>query len=266
MDVAAAIWDDLPFWQSVERTNMSINALLDQYMDPLLRGRRTACRDLVKSALDNGVQPRALYSSLIFPAMERVDQMYREDRINRAAEHMATRINRTVADHLQSRLYRQNTINKRILITCANDEPEELSAQMVADLFEADGWEVYFVGGGVPRDEVTELAGQLQPQVLLIFGSKPTDAPAIRELIDYLREINACPGINIMVSGGVFNRAHGLWREVKADLFAETAIEALELAAMAEPRQSEIKTEGAPKKRRRRRRPPLLAQIDTASA
>jgi methanogenic corrinoid protein MtbC1 len=231
-------------------------------MEPLLRGRRTICRSMVASALEGGAAPRALYSDLIFPAMQRVEQLYREDRINRAAEHMATRIIRTVADHIQARLPRKESIDKRILITCANDEPEELSAQMVADLFESDGWEVYFLGGGVPRDEVADLVGQLQPHVLLVFGSKPSDAPAVRELIDYVREIDACPGLNIMVSGGVFNRASGLWREVKADLFAETAIEALQLAAMAEPRQPEEKCPDSPKKRRRRRRPPLLVQVE----
>ena len=88
------------------------------------------------------------------------------------------------------------------------------------------------------------------------------DAPAVRRLIDYIREISACPTMNIMVSGGVFNRAAGLWREVKADLFAETATEALELARSANPRQPELRLPGAPKKRRRRRRPPLLAQLD----
>jgi len=244
---------------------MAFPQLFDQYMDPLLRGRRNVCRGLVQSALESGVQPEALYSDLIWPAMERVDQLYREDRINRAAEHMAVRINRTVADHIQSRLNRKAETGRRIVITCAHDEPEEFSAQMVADLFEADGWEVYFLGGGVPRDEVNELVGQLQPHMLLIFGSKPSDAPAVRDLIDYVREVNACPGLNIMVSGGVFNRAAGLWREVKADLFAETAGEALELAAESEPRESEIKSPGAPKKRRRRRRPPLLTEMEASA-
>jgi methanogenic corrinoid protein MtbC1 len=197
--------------------------------------------------------------------MERVDQLYREDRINRASEHMAVRINRTVADHIQTRLSRKAPLDRRIIITCAHDEPEEFSAQMVADLFEADGWEVFFLGGGIPRDEVGELVGQLQPHMLLIFGSKPSDAPQVRDLIDYVREINSCPGLNIMVSGGVFNRASGLWREVKADLFAETAGEALEMAADAEPRETELRDPEAPKKRRRRRRPPLLVEMEAAS-
>jgi hypothetical protein len=81
-------------------------------------------------------------------------------------------------------------------------------------------------------------------------------------LVDEIRSISACPTMNIMVSGGVFNRAEGLWREVKADIRAETAVEALDLANRALPRAGEAPLPGAPKKRRRRRRPPLLVTPD----
>src|SRR5207302_493069 len=120
---------------------------------------------------------------LIWPAMEEIDRLYREDLINIAVEHMATRINRVLADQLQAYLPRGEVNGRSILIACADDEPEELGAQMCADLFEADGWNVYFVGGGVPHDEILALVGQLRPSLLLIFGSKPTDAPRARELV-----------------------------------------------------------------------------------
>jgi len=236
--------------------------LLRMYLDPLLRGERQTCRKLIMNELEKGAPARKLYHELVWPAMEHVDRLYREDRINIASEHMATRINRCIAEHLQVRLDRRTPLNKRIVIACASGEPEEFIAQMCADLFEADGWNVYLVGGGVPQDEIGAVIGQLQPELLLIAGSKPSDAPHVRQLIDYLREINACPAMNIMVSGGVFNRASGLWKEVKADLYAETASEALDLAQQVEPRKPESRSLWAPKKRRRRRRPPLLAQME----
>lgn len=236
--------------------------LLTNYLDPLLRGERRKCRDLVVSAIAEGRRPWELYDEVLWPAMKRVDEMYRRDQINVMEEHMATRINRTVADHLQSRMERGPSLGKRIVIACASGEAEELSAQMCADLFEAQGWDVYLLGGGVPQDEVGSLVGKLQPTILLIVGSRAADAPLVRELIEYIREIGACPTMNIMVSGGVFNRADGLWKEVRADLFSETATEALEVAGSADPRVPEIRVPGAPKKRRRRRRPPLLAQLE----
>jgi len=241
---------------------MSMNRLFDRYMSPLLDGRRKECRDVLARALESGTEPRSLYKKMIWPAMEQIEHLYNEDRINIATEHMATRISRVVADQLQLHLPREAPNGKRILISCADDEPGELGAQMMADLFESEGWDVYFLGGGVPNDEILLLVGQLRPEVLLIFGTQPSGVPGVRKLIDLIRGVGSNPTMNVMISGGVFNRAEGLWQEVNADLMAATAGEALTLAAEAEPRKPEIRIPGAPKKRRRRRPPLLLAQAE----
>jgi len=229
-------------------------SLVDEYMTPLLVGNRSACREFVLGQVTKLADPVLVYYDLLWPAMERVERLFRTDRINAASEHMATRINRSVADQLQMHLPKAAPNGKRLVITCAEGESEELGAQMCADLFESRGWEVLFLGGGVPNDEILTLIGKLQPQILLIFGTQPAGVPGIRRLTDTIRDIGVNPTMNIMVSGGVFNRADGLWKEVNADLFAKTADQALELAECAESRQAAAPKPGAPKKRRRRRR------------
>jgi methanogenic corrinoid protein MtbC1 len=237
---------------------MTSASLVERYLQPLLAGDRKTCRHFVHGELQRCSETTEVYYNLLWPSMEKVEHLYRADRINRATEHMATRINRSLADQLQAALPQHQSNGKRILISCADDEPEELGAQMCADLFESRGWEVYFVGGGVPNDEILHLVGALRPDLLLIFGTQPTGVPQVRALVDIIRSIGANPTMNIMVSGGVFNRAEGLWLEVHADLHARSAKEAIPLAEAAEPRTPEIRIPGAPKKRRRRRRPPLL--------
>lgn len=239
---------------------MTSASAVDEYLGPLLAGNRTSCRDFVLERLEGEADPASLYAELLWPAMERVDRLYRSDRINTAAEHMATRINRSIADQIQPRLMRANANGKRMIIACADGEPEELGAQMCADLFEARGWEVYFLGGGVPNDEILHLVGQLSPDILLVFGTQPSGVPSVRQLIDLIREIGVNPTMNIMVSGGVFNRADGLWKEISADLTAKTAHEAIEVAEASRPREPSATPVGTGKKRRRRRRPRLLGK------
>lgn len=252
----------LPIAARLREQKMKSDRLLERFLSPLLAGRRQECRDVLAEALSSGLEPRGVYRKMIWPAMEHVDTLYRQDRINQATEHMATRINRLLADQLQAHLTKEAPIGKRIVITCANGEPEELGAQMCADLFEADGWDVFFVGGGVPNDEVMNLVGQLHPDILLVFGTQPSGVPEVRRLIDLIREVGVNPAMNIMISGGVFQRAEGLWKEVNADIYADTAADALRLAVAAKPRKPEVRIPGAPKKRRRRRSPPLLAQAE----
>lgn len=228
--------------------------LIEEYVVPLLAGNRPACREIIRRELSTTDDATTLYYDLLWPAMEHIDKLYRNDRINAAAEHMATRINRCVADQLQGHLPIAESNKKKILIMCAEGEPEELGAQMSADLFEAKGWEVYFVGGGVPNDEILILVGQLNPDVLLIYGTQPGGVPGVRRLVDQIREIGVAPTMNILVSGGVFNRADGLWKEVSADIVAKNAGQAIILAEATAARIPTPPKAGAPKKRRRRRR------------
>ena len=201
-----------------------------RYLDRLLQGDRISCRNILGEALQTGTPANVVYAELFWPIMAEVQKLYREHRIDIITEHMATRINRTLADQLQSKLPRREPRGLKMIITCADDEPEDMGAQMCADLFESDGWEVKFLGGGIPNDEIISLIGIVQPDILFIYGTKPSGAPAVRKLIDTTREVAACPKLRIMLSGGVFNRAEGLWEEIGADLFAPTAKEALEMA------------------------------------
>ena len=244
---------------------MSTPTLLERYMEPLLAGRRSECRTLLDDAIGGSTAAGTIYREVVWPAMECVDQLYRDDRINVATEHMATRINRCLADQLQAHLDCRASNGKKIMIICADDEPEELGAQMLTDLFEADGWEAFFLGGGVPNDEILSFVGQVRPDILLVYGSQPRGVPGVRQLIDLIRDVGVHPTLNVMVSGGVFNRADGLWEEIQADLFAKTAGEAVDIARDVKPRAPENRVPGAPKKRRRRRRPPLLAQAELAA-
>ncbi len=144
---------------------------------------------------------------------------------------------------------------KSIIIICANGESEELGAQMCADLFEADGWRVWLLGGGVPDDEVVTAARQWRPEILLIFGTQPKEVAGVRQLISAIRESGSHPSMNIMVSGGVFNRAYELWKEAHADLFTSSPADALKLAAEAKPNEPPLATAIASRKRRRCLRP-----------
>lgn len=228
--------------------------LLIRYMQPLLNGQRAECFDLISNALADGMTAADAICGVIWPAMGQVQRLFEDDRINTAVEHMACRINRTVADQLQQHLPRKPFNGKRAVVACADGSEEELGAQMVCDLLQAEGWEVYFVGGGVPHDELLTTVGQLRPHIFVLFGTRPEGVPDSRKLIELIREVGACPTMNIVVSGGVFNRADGLWQEVGADLFCATARELVEVADSIPPRVPHARPLGIVKKRRRRRR------------
>ena len=133
----------------------------------------------------------------------------------------------------------------------------ELGAQITADLFGAQGWSVWFLGSGVANDEILELINDVQADILCIYGAQPRGLPGIRQLIQTIREIGAHEDMQVLVGGGVFNRAEGLADEVKADLLASSIEEALEVVENHPVRipKPDVPERGRRRKRKKRQAP-----------
>jgi methanogenic corrinoid protein MtbC1 len=231
------------------------NDVLARYLEPLLRGDRRACRAVIEEALQSGIPANSVYLHIVWPVMAEIERLSREDKITSVQEHLATRVNRTIVDQLQNKLPRRPARNKKVAVCCAPEELQELGAQMMTDLFESDGWEVRFLGGGLTNDDILAFIHEYSPAILLIYGTAPRQAPDVRRLIDTIKSVNAWPDMRIMVSGGLFNRAEGLWQEMEADLYAATAEDALIQAASDSPvGQTEQRTINRRRRRQQRSR------------
>src|SRR5205823_10371545 len=125
--------------------------------------------------------------------------------------------------------------------------------QSCAGLFEAEGWNVRFAGGGVPEDEVLKLIGEFRPDLLVMFATLPGNVPAVRKLVDYLREVNSCPDMQVMCCGGIYKRAEGLAEEIGADLYAPDAAEAVSVANQDPQRKATVDQQTVGRMRRIRK-------------
>jgi methanogenic corrinoid protein MtbC1 len=250
---------------STIRSASSIDCVLANYVEALLDGSRKDARKVVESALAKGWTAATLLAEMIWPAMEKVQTDYKGDYISVAQMNLATRLNRSMTDLLGGKLERAASNGKKVLVFCGNAEPEELGGQITADLFEAAGYEVKFAGGGVPDDEVQGLIGSERPDLLVMFATLPSGVPAVRKLIDYLREVNANPSMQIMCCGGIYRRAEGLAEEIGADLYAPDAISAVTIASENQGRRANLDQQTVGRGRRTKkaaaRRGPILGTI-----
>jgi methanogenic corrinoid protein MtbC1 len=251
---------------SITETQIVDTDLSRSYLQPLLSGDRAGCRTVIDKALAKDISAYELLTQLIWPTMELVQTLYRDDRISITSLNLATRLNRSITDQLTSKLERSEPNGRKALIFCGNAEPEELGGQLCADLFEVDGWTVRFAGGGVPDDEVLRLIGDERPELLVMFGTLPAGVPAVRKLIDYLREVNSCPNMQVMCCGGIYKRAEGLAEEIGADLYAPDAANAVEVAKIDPTRKATVDQQTVGRTRRIRKAEARKAQTVTRVA
>ena len=209
--------------------------LFDEYLQSLLTASRPKARRIASSALARSVQVQDVYDTLLWPTVDRLDYLSRTDAIDQADYDLAIRIHRQVCDQVAAHLPAGPAQGKRAVLTCGGSESGELAGQLVVDRLEAEGWEVYFLGGGVPCDEVLQLIGRVRPNVLVIFATRTAELPQVRRLIDTVRSVNACPDMSVLVGGGVFNRADDLPHLIGADDFAPTIRGVLDAVAHRQP-------------------------------
>lgn len=204
------------------------NAVLERFFNSLISGDRCEARCVVDELLEADCSATKILHQLFWPTLQQVQNLHRHDQLSDLAYQYAIRILRQMVDQMQLRLEQRDRRGVTVLLVCGAEQSEEVAAQMAADLLEADGYTVYFPGGGVANDEIVEQIGLLRADKLVVFGAVPQTVPYTRLLIDRLHDIGVCPKLQIIVGGGVFNRADGLAEEIGADLWASSPAELVE--------------------------------------
>ncbi len=206
----------------------------------LVSGDRQTCRSIVAEAMSNGFDANTMSREIYWSVLDTMNTLFRNDQITTLAYQYGTRLLRSLVDQAQAGYVQASRRDRTICMFCGQSESDDLAGQLVADLAEADGYDVYFGGGGIANDEILAEVNQRRPDVLLLFSSGPRDAPNIRELVDHVRGVNACPQMQIVVGGGIFNRAPGLAEEIGADLWATSPRELLETLESMQGIRSEL--------------------------
>lgn len=199
--------------------------LTERLFESLVNGDRPAARAIVDDTIRAGMPPEKLVGEVFWPTYELVSKLFRADQLSRLSHHMATRLLRVLVDQAVLRFTRQAPVGRSVFAVCGPNDADELAGQMAVDLLERNGFNVRFAGGGIAGDEILATVQETQPDVLLLFASAPGDLPDIRAMIDQIHEIGACRGLQVVVGGGVFNRAEGLAEEIGADLWASNPLE-----------------------------------------
>lgn len=211
---------------------MQREVLLERFFNALISGERPQARQLVDELLETDCSAEKILTRLFWPTLTHIQNLHRNDQLSDVSYHYATRLLRVMVDQMQPRLEQAEPRGRLAMIASGDEYSEEIAAQIVCDMLEADGYEVIFAGGGVANDELVSQTNSREVDCLVIFGAVAVTVPQTRQLVDRLHAIGANEKMQLIVGGGVFNRAAGLAEEIGADLWAQDPEEIV--AAMAE--------------------------------
>jgi methanogenic corrinoid protein MtbC1 len=202
--------------------------LAQQYLAALLRGERHSASQLILNAVEDGTSVKDIYLHVFQPSQREIGRLWQMNQVSVAQEHYCTAAAQLIMSQLYPFIFSTHKIGRRLTATCVGRELHEIGVRMVADFFEMEGWDTYYLGANAPTKTILEVIKERQADILAISATITFHMPAVRELIDGVRASGA--GVKILVGGYPFNAAPGLWRQVGADGYARDAQEAIAVA------------------------------------
>jgi len=187
------------------------------YSQAILHGQRNAAMGIVLESHRAGHPLLDLYLKILQPAQYEVGRLWECNAITVAEEHMATAITQSVMAQLYPLLPQQQPCYGRLVLTGVQGELHQLGGHMVADVLEARGWEVRFLGTNMPHAGILRVIEEQRPDAVGISTTMLFNLPKVRDLITTIRALPGPQPHRIVVGGAAFRAAPAAFREIGAD-------------------------------------------------
>ncbi len=215
---------------SLIRPDAPLADLARAYLEALLRADRHAAGRLILDAVEQGTPIKAIYLDVFQPVQREIGRLWQTNQISVAQEHYCTAATQLVMSMLYPRIFDSPRKGRRLVAACVGGELHEIGARMVADFFEMDGWDTYFMGANTPTESVLRAVEERQADVLAISATMTFHVSQVADLIAAFRRAGLDRRARVLVGGYPFNIAPDLWQRVGADGYAPDAQQAVETA------------------------------------
>jgi len=203
--------------------------LAAKYLNAVLSLDSHSARELILSSFEKGMGIKDIYLHVLQPVQYEVGRLWHTRKISVAQEHFASAVTQLVMSQLYPHICSTEKSNRKLVATCVSGELHEIGIRMVADFFEMEGWNAYFLGANMPAYDIVEILLAHKVNVLAISASMPSNVIKTETLISKVRSSQA-RDTKTLVGGYAFNSAPSLHGRAGADYYTESAHAALTIA------------------------------------
>jgi methanogenic corrinoid protein MtbC1 len=176
--------------------------LYAEYFEALLAGNKEVCVKTVQYLLDREIDLYDLYVHLFQRSLYEVGDLWERNRVSVAIEHLATTITESLLTLVYPRIFAAEHIDKKAVVACVANEYHQIGAKMVADVFELNGWDGYFLGANTPPESLLAFVQEKRPHVLGLSLSVYFNMDTLCRLLEIVR--GAFRDLPVLVGGQAF--------------------------------------------------------------
>jgi methanogenic corrinoid protein MtbC1 len=205
--------------------------LAQEYLALLLNGERHLASRRILAAASSGTPVKEIYLHVFQPAQREIGRRWQMNQLSVAQEHYCTAATQLVMSQLYPMIFGTEKGAGNFVATCVAGDLHEIGIRMVADFFEMEGWNTFYLGANTPSVAVVQTIVERRAQVLGVSATMSFHVRAVADLIRQVRAEPRCRGVKILAGGYPFLIAPELWRKIDADGCAHDAQAAVALAS-----------------------------------
>jgi methanogenic corrinoid protein MtbC1 len=134
--------------------------------------------------------------------MYEIGELWENNRITVANEHLATSVTESLLNLVYPSVFATERIGKKAVISCSANEFHQVGGKIVADIFELNGWDGHFLGANTPAEDMAQFIDDVQPDVVGLSLSIMSNMDYLKRSIEVLR-VNF-PDMDLLVGGQAF--------------------------------------------------------------
>jgi methanogenic corrinoid protein MtbC1 len=215
---------------SVFAVDAPLSDLAQAYIQALLAGDRRGASALVLGALEQGTPLKEIYLRVFQSSQHEVGRLWQMNRLSVAQEHFCTAATQLIMSQLYPHLFGAERNGRTMVATCVSGDLHEIGVRMVADFFEMEGWDTFYLGANVPAASVVSTLIERQADILAVSATMTFHLRAVESLIAAVGAAEEARRVKILVGGYPFNADPDLWRTLGADACAVDAEQSLAVA------------------------------------
>jgi 5-methyltetrahydrofolate--homocysteine methyltransferase len=201
---------------------------LEKLYAAVLEGDAKTSAAITKQALDEGVEPMALVTNTMVPAMDEAGRRFEAEEYFVPELLLAARAMKAAMALIRPLLVASGAKSAgRVAVGTVKGDLHDIGKNLVASMLEGGGFEVLDLGADVSPEKFIEAVKEKGAQVVCLSALLTVTMPAMKTTIEALKTAGVRGSVKVLVGGAPVTAQYA--NEIGADGYGENANSAVAL-------------------------------------
>jgi len=178
-------------------------AVAASFLEAVLTLREEEAGRVVDAALASGLSWKDLYLQVFVPTLVRIGELWEQNQLSVATEHLVTEITQRLIHRLSATLPAAPPVNApSAVIGCVEGELHAIGGRMAADFLLAQGWRVWYLAGFLPMEHLLEAVHRHLPDAVVLCQTMEDAEGALTATVSRLQRWRGEQPLPLLVAGG----------------------------------------------------------------